>query len=332
MKIVVGGRKIVFKKRLFFWLLLFLGIVLIIIFRPLPKNFSLRTFEKGKIQPVQTLDKKEQAVKDLKAQYQNKLVIIFFYDGYKNQNDALNDINVLKETLKIVEPFKSMQDLLAFKVFTTDSQKCDVKASGKIKVLVCDKNLINSFKILGVDRFKLVILSPLQFVTTSPFARGTNSWMSISTSREGLSEQDYKRFLGIAFAQNLGHAMGLSLEDNVSSSSAEQLPELPNCAQSEALGKQAWGSYSAVYNNIGYFKGCQGNVSYVYPQKDTLMSAHPKLEGYGKVSEDYLAGVISCFYGNKGKPDFSNNKDATLSAAFSSCPSFTSTYPRFWQE
>lgn len=272
----------------------------------------------------------ESQAQKLKEQYRNKFVLIFFYDGYSSQASALAQIQVLKATLNIVEPFKSYSDMVATKVFTTDSQKCRVKETGNVKLLICDKKLIESFKLLGIDHFKLVILSPLEFSSTAITARGSNSWITLSTFNKGMSQESYNRFLGLQFAQNLGVSLGLSQEGTVSNKDMKSLEQDPNCADNEQRAKTWWGPYTKVFKEVGYFKGCNGDNSLIYPEQDTLMSQTPKKENYGHVSEDYLKQVLTCFYGNGEK--VKDIKVATYSATLSSCSLFKDKYPLFWQQ
>lgn len=134
---------------------------------------------------------------ELKKQHRNKFNIIFFYDGYQNQKDALLDIEVAKQVLDLVEPFKSLKDSIAFKIFTTEGQICHVQTSAK-KILKCDTEMIRSFNRLGIDHFKLVILSPLDFVPAAEIARGKNSAIF-------LPGKSISRF----FIHELGHSLGL---------------------------------------------------------------------------------------------------------------------------
>lgn len=334
--------KIKFKPRFFIILAVFLaaGVGVVMLFNQ-EREVLLKTVEKGRIMPITT---RGTALKNLKDQYKNKFVVIFFYDGYTDQNQALNAIQVLKAATILVEPFKSFESDIVFKSFTTDSTKCHVKEenaknlpAGRRGLLVCDAKLIGSFKSLGIDHFKLVILSPLDFSPTVLPARGSNSWMTLSTFQGNLSTADHKRFLGLTYMQSLGRSLGLGTEDDVSPTASDSAATLvlqrsPNCALDESQAKDWWGEATSVSAQIGYFKGCLGNSSYVYPEQDTLMSGHPKKESYGVVSTDYLRGVLACFYGNKAKPVFPAGQEATYSATLESCSMFKNAYPSFWTE
>lgn len=335
----IGKTQLIIAPRAIFLLWIFIGIGAYFLIRTILSHGNFTTVllappaEKSSVSKINTDSPRpidESQVQKLKDQYRNKFVLIFFYDGYSSQASALAQIQVLKATLSIVEPFKSYSDIVATKVFTTDSQKCRVKETGKVKLLICDKKLIESFKLLGIDHFKLVILSPLEFSSTAITSRGSNSWITLSTFNKGMSQESYNRFLGLQFAQNLGVSLGLAQEGTVSNKDMKSLEQDPNCADNESRAKTWWGSYAKVFKEVGYFKGCNGDNSLVYPEQDTLMSQTPKKENYGHVSEDYLKQVLTCFYGNGEK--VKETKVATYSATLSSCTLFKSKYPQFWTE
>lgn len=276
--------------------------------------------------------------KDMQKEHQNTLPIIFFYDGYLDQKQAVKDIDVLKEALKVVEPFKSSPELLSFKTLTTNGQRCRVE--GGVKVLVCDRELIESFRKLGIENIKIVIISPLEFVSAAQSARGSNSWMAISTHKGTLEEGSFKRWLGVIFMQNLGKSLGLKNEFEKAEQvlAGEESKDLksakPNCAPSKQTAENWWGDYvvnEASTSAIGYFSGCAGGKEYIYPEKGTLMSNNPEKESYGKVSEDYLRGVLYCFYGNKEDIIFPAGR-RDIPEIYKNCEKFKKEYPNFWRE
>lgn len=253
----------------------------------------------------------EKLLTELKRNYGDKFTIIFFYDGFKEQNEALGKIEVLKAALFTTEPFKSLKDQMAFKIFTTEGQACRITEGSK-KALVCDDRMVEGLSGLGIDHVKIVVLSPLVFNSSSKLARGKNSLITISTDRGKLNESDAKRWLGIVFMQELGHSLGLRYEYFTAKPSQFQDGDtvgLPNCSMS---GK-------------GY-KGCGGDDNAFYPEQNTLMSDDPRKESYGQVSEDYLRGVISCFYAGKETIIGLTNSQSSL------CSSFKKKFPNFWNE
>lgn len=335
MKVHIGDKTIIVKLRLFIVLIgvlvIGIGSYYFLVFKNTNQTI-FKTIENGKITTAHAPQKEDQLQK-LKEQYRNKFVIVFFYDGYSSSQEALLNVQILKSTLGIVEPFKSMGNSIVYKIFTTDSQKCNVKESGGLKLLVCDKNLILSFKRLGIDHFKLVIISPLEFSSTAQVSRGGNSWMTLSTYRGNLSTEEFNRFLGLQFSQSLGKSLGLASEGDATASgqlrASSLIPLEPNCAKDQDTAKIWWGGYTSVYNNVAYFKGCNGNPDFYYPEENTIMSQTPKKESYGRVSEDYLRQALSCYYLGQEKV---GGSAATYSATLSSCGLFKAQYPLFWEE
>jgi hypothetical protein len=285
-----------------------------------------------------TAKNKEKAIEKLKENYKNKFVIIFFYDGYDNSNKALNYIAVMKGALDILEPFKSLKDLIVFKTFTTNSQKCNTEGEPGKKLLVCDPKLINSFKNLGIDHFKLVILSPLEFFSAALPAKGSNSWITISTFLGTNTKEESKRLVGLQFAQSLGRSLGLASEFDSRSISSESASfkalteNPPNCAKDLSQAESWWGAYANIHNYVGYFKGCAENPDFIYPEEGTVMSKNPQKESYGRVSEDYLRAVLSCYYIDNHSPIFPAGETGTASASLKNCNTFKKTYPDFWEE
>lgn len=285
-------------------------------------------------------------IAQIKKAHDNKFNIIFFYDGYDNQKDALLDIKVLEEALDLVEPFASLKEIIAFKIFTTEGQKCHVERGAK-KILKCDKELVDSFNRLGIDHFKLVILSPLEFVPAATVVRGKNSAIYLPTFQGALTRAELNQFLGRFFVHELGHSLGLRDEYTrdrpqeaivdpeaaaAPSSNRAYQPAKPNCAPDEATARNWWGEYLGVVEGVDIIPGCAGRDSYFYPQKGTLMSDNPEMESFGQVSEDYLRGVLSCFFGNKESFIFPAGLEATYSAKLQNCDTFRAEFPGFWDE
>lgn len=288
----------------------------------------------------------EAMIADIKKQHGNKFNIIFFYDGYDDQKDALLYIKVMQEALDLVEPFKSLSGHIAFKIFTTEGQKCHVEAGAK-KILKCDQEMVESFNRLGIERFKLVVLSPLDFVPNAKVARGKNSAIYMPTFQGALTQQELNRWLGQFFMHELGHSLGLRdeysrqrpAESIIDKESADQLssniayrPAKPNCAPDKETAKTWWGDYVGVFAGVDFYSGCAGRDTYYFPQENTLMSANPTTETFGQVSEDYLRGAISCFYSGKESLIWPAGLEATYSAKLKNCDTFRAEYPNFWEE
>ncbi len=127
MRIKLGHKHIIIRLRFFLLLILVIaGAVLLIQFIFKDKSI-IKSFEKGRI--VQIVNPKEAAIQKVKDQYKDKFVLIFFYDGYANQNEALNYINVLKATLGIVEPFKTFESDIVAKSLGTKNKASNVYAT-----------------------------------------------------------------------------------------------------------------------------------------------------------------------------------------------------------
>lgn len=305
------------------------------------ENFSALTDLNLKPEDATDSAKVAEAIQSkIQDEHKDKLTIIFFYDGYTDQKKAAADVEVLKNALKLVEPFKSTPDLLAFKTLTTNGQRCHTE--GTPPVLVCDTELLESFRKLGIGNIKVVILSPLEFNSTAQYARGMNSWMTLSSFQGTLDDAGMKRWLGILFMQNLGKSLGLKAEFSdpkseyfkESLATFEKASGRPNCAPDQKTAAEWWGSYVTAASDsaaISYFPGCAGSSSYLYPEKNTLMSEDPAKESYGKVSEDYLRGILYCFYGNKESISFPAGKKP-VSPLYASCASFKKQFPKFWEE
>lgn len=321
-------------KPRFFIALLILGYVVFAsyyLMNQKSNSIELKTPEGEKVEVVDSNSNQNSTgdtISRLKDTYKDKMTIIFFYDGYKSQEKALSYIKVLKEALVILEPFKSSSDTLLYKTFTTDSQKCDVKNNQ----LICSEKLIESFKNLGVDHFKVVILSPLDFQSSAEPARGKNSWITVSTFQGDTPEEEFNRFLGAQFAQNLGRSLGLSLETGSNSIEQNQYSKLPNCASSEAEAEEWWGPYTLQFDTVGYYSGCGGSATSVYPEQGTLMSDSPVKESYGVVSEDYLRGIVQCMYGNKNSISYPAGRAIVDIPTAKNCEAFRGLYPTFWEQ
>lgn len=270
----------------------------------------------------------------------NKLTIIFYYEGYETQQKALLDIEIFKKGIELVEPYKSIKEYVSYKVFTSDSEKCSVDPD--TRYFVCQEELIDSFRKLGTDKFKVILMSPKDFVSAAERARGKNSWISISTNPPGISDDKRREWMGLMVNRLLAYSLGVSYESGVETLEPTIPPEAviqslsysgkPNCAPDLATAQKWWGGYAKIFPNIGYFQGCGGHKEYYYPQEGTLMSLNPQKESYGMVSEDYLRGVLTCFYGGKEKLVFPAGKEATQSASLKSCDLFIDDYQNFWNE
>ncbi len=213
---------------------------------------------------------KVQQIAGSKKNTNDVLTIIFFYDGYTSQKEAQVDAEIMQKALELVEPFKSLKDHVSYKVFTTDKKQC--KVDSQSNYLVCDKELIKSFRALGTDNFKVVLMSQDSFTGVAEKARGKNSWLTIPTTPPNLTTQQRREWLGLNITRLLGYSLGLSYESG--SASAVLNPSIPpealaqkltqdlrpNCAKDLESAKKLWGDYEKIFSNVSYFNGCGGDA------------------------------------------------------------------------
>lgn len=268
-----------------------------------------------------------------------KLTILFYYDGYDDETKALRHVGLMQGALKNTQPFAS-SDVIDTKILTSATDKCYVEKRAQ-NILTCDKGLIEEINKLGLERFKLVIISPLEFVPNARMTRGKNSAIYLPTFKGALTDEELNVFITRFFLHELGHAFGLRDEyafersDNqnyeaVSDNIAYQTAR-PNCAPDRKTAEAWWGSYAQAIDKVDYQQGCAGNNAFYYPQSDTLMSANPQDADYGKVSEDYLRGALDCFYGQKDTIGYLES-DTAVPGRVEKCNEFRALYPKFWDQ
>jgi hypothetical protein len=274
------------------------------------------------------------------------LTILFYYDGFTRASDALRYVGLLQGALKTTEPYASASSL-STRVFTSPSQKCHVVRKGQ-NLLQCDKSLIPEINQLGIKHFKLVVLSPLNFVPNASVARGKNSVVYLPAYQGALTPTELDTFLSRFFLHELGHGFGLRDEyafqrpagsvgnkaaAEAPSSSVAYQPGRPNCAPDKATAQAWWGIYlSAKVPGVGLQTGCAGKPQYYYPVQGTLMSDNPQQANYGIVSEDYIRGVLDCFYGTKASIDYPSKSRLYVPGLATSCSGFRWVYAGFWGE
>lgn len=267
------------------------------------------------------------------------LTILFYYDGYEDETKALRQIGLMQGALKNTQPFAS-SDVITTRVITSANDRCKVQRKAQ-NILVCDKGLIEEINKLNIEHFKLVILSPLEFVPNARVTRGKNSAMYLPAHQGVLTVEELHVFLARFFLHELGHSMGLR-DEYAFERSTDQNAEVhsdniayqtapPNCAPDLETAKKWWGAYESDSDKIGYEQGCAGNKKFYFPQKDTLMSDNPQDANFGKVSEDYLRGALDCFYGDKQKIEYLDSGTSSP-GRLESCAQFRALYPHFWTE
>lgn len=273
------------------------------------------------------------------------LTILFYYEGFASTDDALRDVGLLQAALKTTEPYAS-STILSTRVFTTADQKCTVEHSAK-NLLHCDASLIPEINKLGIKNFKLVILSPLNFVPNATVARGKNSAIYLPAYQGALTRTELDTFLSRFFLHELGHSLGLRdeyarqrPEEAIIDKNAAEAPSSnvayqaaqPNCASDKTTAEQWWGAYiTAKVPGVGLYSGCAGKTSYYYPVQNTLMSDDPQVATYGRISEDYIRGTLDCFFGAKTTISYPTNDPETV-ASPTTCSTFVQNYPNFWAE
>ena len=272
------------------------------------------------------------------------LNILFYYDGYSNDTEAQHFVGLMEATLATTQPFANAGNI-QMKAFTSSKPKCHTEKHGGHNLLVCDKSLINLVNDLHIARFKLVILSPQNFVPNATVAYGKNSVMYLPTYQGALTKEELDEFISRYFMHELGHSLGLRDEyarqrpesaigdvqaAQATSSNVAFQPAQPNCAPDKATAEKWWGNYvKAAVKDVGYYNGCAGREDYYYPVQGTLMSDDPTVETYGRVSEDYLRNVLQCFYA--GQSAITYPAANSFAGMTTNCSDFKKQYPNFWQ-
>lgn len=302
---------------------------------------SVTEISQDRISDVSEVVKKygaPQLSEDAKRSGKN-LTILFYYDGYEDETKALRHIGLMQGALKNTQPFAS-SEVISTRVITSGSDHCKVERRAQ-NILVCDKGLIDEINKLNIERFKLIVLSPLDFVPNAEVTRGKNSAVYLPAFKGALTEEELNVFLTRFFLHELGHAFGLRDEYTFERTAGQSVethsdniayqPARPNCAPDMDTAKKWWGSYMASNEKVGYNAGCAGDDDYYFPQKDTLMSANPQDADYGVVSEDYLRGTLDCFYGGKDTISYLSS-GTNYADRVTQCKTFRAQYPNFWTE
>ncbi len=253
-------------------------------------------------------------------------------DAYASEAEGLGDLKIIQTALDSVEPFHKYSAAVNFQLIPFSAERlCSKNKAGPKDVLACGPTLLNKVNSQKIEHFKLIVLSKEDFVPNAKVARGKNSAIFLPTIFPNATPEEGRKLLGHFFLHELGHAFGLRDEygrdrnkSGIVDAELASLPSnnlayqasRPNCAPDLKTAKEWWGEYVGI-EGTGYYSGCAGNMKYVRPSEDKLMSAYAKDISYGYVSENYLDQVISCFYlADDSKP----------------CRKFRKTYPKFWQE
>lgn len=160
--------------------------------------------------------------KKIKEEHVNKLVVIFYYDGYESQAPAVAHANVLADVLKTKNPFKELQDVATFKILTS-GEICDVVG----KELVCEPRHIDALKKLGIDHIKIVVLHPEEFNPSLDHAFGADSLITIPTKQlESETNADFLHRIQNTFEDYLRKSLGV---DEVKTDREEYLKAVLSC-------------------------------------------------------------------------------------------------------
>ena len=235
------------------------------------------------------------------------LNFVFFSDGYLSWNEFDNDIQILMEQLRSIEPWKSYDRYNVYKIKPDEVGICEVKTENERKpTLRCDAEKINRYlSQIQTGHFKLITLSRRDFQSWANVSRLTDSAVFFSIPQSPRDEVE-KGTQGILFAHMMGHAFGLKDEEIfviAKADSAAHAPDGPNCAPGFATALSWWGDLAEQYDSVGFFPGCASKEEYIKPTKSSLMNLNDLSQfdpafGYGPVSERYLRKVLDyCFSG-----------------------------------
>lgn len=244
--------KLYISKPLFISIVIFLGIVVVlglVVLRPVlfkntsevskrPLGIVPSGAEKVPDDPIAAAEFMTQKIKE---EHLNKLVVIFYYDGYDSQTHAVTHANILADVLKTRNPFKELQDVVTFKILTS-GEICDVVD----KELVCEPRHIDALKKLGIDHIKIVVLHPEEFTPSIDHAFGADSLITIPTKQlEGEGDADFiKRIQGL-FEEYLRKSLGV---DDVEDDKEEYLKAALSCF---------YGSKESYKVDLLRFKNCK---------------------------------------------------------------------------
>lgn len=158
----------------------------------------------------------------IKEEHLNKLVVIFYYDGYESQTLAVTHANILADVLKTKSPFKELQDVITFKILTS-GEICDVVEDN----LLCEPRHIDALKKLGIDHIKIVVLHPESFAPSFDNAFGADSLVTIPTVKIGSeTDVDFIKRMQNTFEEYLKKSLGA---DQVKGDREEYLKAALSC-------------------------------------------------------------------------------------------------------
>ncbi len=211
-------RGVYIPKAIFFIAILAVFLVLIILFLLTRSQKTNQPKNRLGVAPFETLPQDSDKASDLmikkiQEDYKNKLVLIFFFDGYSEQKEAVSDVKILTSIFDSTEPYKSLKDMISYKIITSDNRVCHLEDYQSGKSLVCDNHTFEGIQRLGIDHIKIVAISPQDFTPVALFSRGKDSVFSISTYKKGLSVSEFEKKIKQDFLKGLAKSLGV--EDSV---------------------------------------------------------------------------------------------------------------------
>ncbi len=283
------------SRKLFFGLgLLLLGGLVFYLFGFTPNSNSTSS------PPVQLSAEEYRLPEEINSEGLN---FVFFADQYSSWQEFESDIDFLMEEIKKIEPWQSYQHYNIYKINPKNAEGlCYVKVKDEVSpVLRCHEEINNYLTNLGLERFKLIVLSRQEFQSWANVVRLENSGIFFSAPHLLIESSEQKNY-GLFFAHLLGHAFGLKDEEVfvlAKAGGAPHSPDGPNCAPDEATAEKWWGDLAKEHPEVGYFKGCCANPYYIKPTESSIMNLNtgaPIVYTYGPVSERYLKKVLDyCF-------------------------------------
>ncbi len=139
----------------------------------------------------------------------NKLVIIFYYDGYGNQDTAVNHAKTLADVLTTKSPYKDLKDIITYKIITS-GRICQVER----EELICELRYIEALQKLGIEHIKIVILHPEEFIPAVNLGLGADSVIAVSTKKKAdESDAAFKNRLQTVFGEYLSKSLSPSVEN-----------------------------------------------------------------------------------------------------------------------
>lgn len=313
--------------RFFFWLFwVFVFTILFIFIFPLmtgrPIFYLLNKIESlaGKREVVIDLSKNKIKFNSEEYKISEKvntdgLNLVFLADQYSSWGEFDSDIESIMGELQNIEPWKSYKSFNIYKINPKDSGLCYIKTKDERKpVLRCREDINNYLNNLPLDRFRLIVLSRQEFQSWANITRYENSGVFFSVPK-ALIDPNEKKVNALLMAHLLGHTFGLKDEETfviAQAGGAPHTPDGPNCAPDAATAEKWWGDLMKKNKEVGYFKGCAGDETFIKPTESSIMNLNtgsPIVYTYAPVSERYLKKVLDYCFTDIAPPEASKDTD-----------------------